>query len=303
MTPDVATYFRYWGKADPVYPGDPKWHPLAYHCLDVAAVGREYLRRNPRLRALITQFLDAPDTSGIEDWLIFCLALHDLGKFSEAFQSQRADLFLQLRGRAPNPAKSYRIRHDTLGMLFWKGVLRTMALDGGWYGAYTEDILDGVDYWFRAVTGHHGQPPHEGTEYWSQHFDTEYDRSAICAFVAEVQQFLLSASLESTFSSIDPDRFYRVSRELSWWIAGVAVLADWLGSNTQYFPYREAQGSPLSLRAYWIDATKQAVAALACIIHEFREWVGIAYGFVVAWTRSDRCDDDGLGEFALSPKF
>jgi uncharacterized protein (DUF433 family) len=30
--------FRYGGKADPNYPGEPKWHPLVYHSLDVAAV-------------------------------------------------------------------------------------------------------------------------------------------------------------------------------------------------------------------------------------------------------------------------
>lgn len=29
---------HYWGKADPAYAGEQKWHPLAYHCLDVAAV-------------------------------------------------------------------------------------------------------------------------------------------------------------------------------------------------------------------------------------------------------------------------
>ncbi len=38
--------FRYWGKADPAYAGDPKWHPLAYHRLNVAAAaGVEYLAR------------------------------------------------------------------------------------------------------------------------------------------------------------------------------------------------------------------------------------------------------------------
>ena len=30
-------YWRYWGEADPNYAGEPKWHPLASHCLDVAA--------------------------------------------------------------------------------------------------------------------------------------------------------------------------------------------------------------------------------------------------------------------------
>ena len=31
-------FFSYWGKADPNYPGEQKWHPLVYHSLDVAAV-------------------------------------------------------------------------------------------------------------------------------------------------------------------------------------------------------------------------------------------------------------------------
>jgi CRISPR-associated endonuclease/helicase Cas3 len=31
-------YFRYWGKTDPKYLGEPKWHPLIYHCLDVTTV-------------------------------------------------------------------------------------------------------------------------------------------------------------------------------------------------------------------------------------------------------------------------
>lgn len=37
----LYNYFRYWGKADPSYEGDPKWHPLPYHCLDVAAEGSQ----------------------------------------------------------------------------------------------------------------------------------------------------------------------------------------------------------------------------------------------------------------------
>jgi len=28
--------FNYWGKADDKYPAEPKWHPRAYQCLDVA---------------------------------------------------------------------------------------------------------------------------------------------------------------------------------------------------------------------------------------------------------------------------
>ena len=81
------SFWRYWGKADPNYAGFPKWHPLAYHCLDVAAVGIEYLRRTPSVRALLMRELRIENERALERWTAFWLALHDLGKFSEAFPS------------------------------------------------------------------------------------------------------------------------------------------------------------------------------------------------------------------------
>ena len=58
--------FRYWGKADPSHPGEPKWHPLVYHCLDVAAVGVEYLARAPALRRLLVDILGGKPASTVE---------------------------------------------------------------------------------------------------------------------------------------------------------------------------------------------------------------------------------------------
>ena len=46
---ELETYFRYWGKADPNYPGEPKWHPLVYHCLDVAACAKALLLKRDDL--------------------------------------------------------------------------------------------------------------------------------------------------------------------------------------------------------------------------------------------------------------
>lgn len=36
MTESIKSYYRYWGKADINSSGEPQWHPLVYHCLDVA---------------------------------------------------------------------------------------------------------------------------------------------------------------------------------------------------------------------------------------------------------------------------
>ena len=35
------SFFCYWGKADPNYPGEPKWNPLVYHCPDVTWIGSQ----------------------------------------------------------------------------------------------------------------------------------------------------------------------------------------------------------------------------------------------------------------------
>ena len=80
-----ANIFRYWGKADPNYPGKPKWHPLVYHCLDVAAVGDVWWDVNPVLRRFFQRAFGCGDVE-LRSWLMFFLALHDLGKFDLRFQ-------------------------------------------------------------------------------------------------------------------------------------------------------------------------------------------------------------------------
>lgn len=47
-------YFSYWGKAKPTTANGAQFHLLAYHALDVAAVGRGYLQRHLALCGWIT---------------------------------------------------------------------------------------------------------------------------------------------------------------------------------------------------------------------------------------------------------
>lgn len=248
----------YWGKARPGSEADARCHLLPYHCLDVAAVGVTALQCMPALRALFARELRLPDAA-IEPWVAFWLTLHDLGKFAESFQSQCPDIFVQLRGRPPNPAKPYTLRHDSLGMLLWKDVLRDRVIDGAWFGPQSEDLADALDWWARASTGHHGQPPTEG-DYWGQHFDTQHDRVAAVAFVDAMRQQFLPPDTADAIAAQEPHRFLAASATLSWWLAGLAVLADWLGSNTLFFAYQE-QAIPLN--DYWAHACRQAAMALA----------------------------------------
>ena len=40
--------FDFWGKAQPES-AQPEWHPLVFHCLDVAAVGKQLLQKHRAL--------------------------------------------------------------------------------------------------------------------------------------------------------------------------------------------------------------------------------------------------------------
>lgn len=220
-------------------------------------MGVEVLDRVPALCGLVAQRTNLA-RERVAPWIAFWLALHDIGKFAEAFQSQCPDAVRTLRQREPDPARPYTLRHDSLGMLFWKDVLRDRLIDEAWFGDKTLDLADGLDFWARACTGHHGQPPKEG-DFWGQHFDTRHDREAAMAFVDAVRGLFLDAGLAGAIGTQEPAAFWTASRELSWWLAGLAVLADWLGSNTAYFPYRE---QPLPLADYWPHARRQAARVL-----------------------------------------
>lgn len=253
------SYFQYWGKARPPSEEAQQCHLLPYHCLDVAAVAYVYVDRNHAFRQQLTAVTGIGIGERLQCWLSFWVALHDLGKFSEAFQGQRPDLFIGFRGRAANAAKSYRLRHDSLGMLYWREVLGTVAADQCWFGPKTGRLMDGLDCWTRAVTGHHGQPPETTAESWKLHFDKRDDREAIEEFVSELRSLFFGSSNACILDGADPTEFLRGSREVSWWIAGLTVLADWLGSNADYFGYCE---KTIPLEEYWEIAKRQAQKAL-----------------------------------------
>ena len=249
---------RWWGKARPDRAsGQAAFHSLPCHSFDVAAVAVECLRCMPALAQMLAARLGLQPKQ-VEAWVAFWVALHDLGKFAESFQGQCPEVFEALRGRPPNPAKPYTLRHDSLGMLFWMEVLRDKLVDEAWFGHRSLDLADGLDFWAAACTGHHGQPPTVG-DTWTQHFEPREDRAAALAFVDSARRAFIDDELVAAIAAQPPSAFRTASAELSWWLAGLAVLADWLGSNTSYFPYCAA---PVAVADYWPQARRQAALAL-----------------------------------------
>ncbi|WP_338415607.1 CRISPR-associated helicase Cas3' [uncultured Sphaerotilus sp.] len=252
--------WAYWGKARPSEgTGGGYCHLLVYHALDVAAVGAMYLRRSPALRQWLRESLCIEDDSALLAWVTFWLALHDLGKFSLSFQSQRPDLVKILQGEWPPDVGAERVRHDTLGMGFWAEHLQDRAVDEGWFGP-DADCITGVSSWAQAVTGHHGQPPQaDATRHVRRHFRA-VDVLAATAFVESMRTLFLTPEVTRFVSAMGAIRFEQVSQRLSWWVAGVAVLADWIGSNAAIFRYRDRATSPLA--DYWCEALGLAGQAL-----------------------------------------
>lgn len=259
----MSSFWCYWGKAKPPDGSSVSMHLLPYHCLDVAAVGSAYLASAPGFRSWLAAELGVASEDDLMAWLSFWLCLHDLGKFSEAFQGQRADLFETLRSRPPR--MPYAERHDTLGWVAWRELLEQPAIEEAWLGPQTEDYLQGLDAWVRAVTGHHGQPPKSDPIPFGQHFDRVQDSASIVAFVGAAKALLLQDRRPMLHTTLGTDEFCEASQRLSWWIAGLAVLADWIGSNTDFFAYRDQPPADGRLGDYWQHALQRAALALdAC---------------------------------------
>ena len=272
--------YMYWGKSDK----EGGFHPLVYHQLDVAATGISLLEANPRLNHHLVEASGiAPDS--FRQWIGFFLALHDLGKFSSAFQQLNKTL-------CPHTSSAYfyRIRHDTLGYIAWRKLYAydVSLLDrlAAWEEDDSEedDPLDLIDTWIQCVMGHHGQPPSMEQAPISDYFSAG-DQDAIKQWVAIAAQLFLPDTplpLGRPLSEVIRQRF-----DFSWLLAGFSILADWLGSNRDHFPYHTKQIDPAQyLQDTAMPQARRAIAASGLLPVDTAEFDGIPslFAFIKAPT-------------------
>lgn len=253
------SYHRYAGKA---LPGrmDDSCHLLAWHSLDVAAVGWHLLAPSrPLTRHLAARLAMEPEA--LRGFLVFLLGLHDLGKFSRAFQEV---LKLSVEGMAPPLGMPYSERHDRLGVLLWDhcwlqwrkdGTLRWPSDSNASARKLTEPMISLMAPFF----GHHGRPVATG----HLRVETFFGRDAIADDAEAAKDFIADwAELIQPHWLIDKlldSEWLEVFKTLSWTIAGWATLSDWLGSHRDYFPYRQRA---MNLAKYWPMALAQAKSVL-----------------------------------------
>jgi CRISPR-associated endonuclease/helicase Cas3 len=226
----------FWGKARPVAGDGPGSHPLAWHQLDVAA-SLEALLALPVFAAAVP--------ASCHRLLIFLAALHDTGKFSRSFQSIAPEHWPALLGVCTRIAAP---RHDTLGWMMLSRPLWTniSAHLDGWEPEHLEPLL-------RAVTGHHGRPPEE--------LEGRIPRDWVCRLCEETagNWINLAADLLEPNPPAPPDEL-EVQR-LSWLVAGLVNLADWIGSDQRFFTYEQPSYSPVKYLDLARERAAQAIAA------------------------------------------
>jgi len=223
MSDSVPEYFKYWGKADPNYSGEPKWHPLVYHCLDVAAVASVWWEKGDGLRRAFLRTADVEENC-LKAWILFFIALHDLGKFDVRFQLKARDTALSLNPlfSESDLSQSRNFDHGRYGR-YW--------FEKEFYDYGFSDIDDFYE-WITAVCGHHGRGFGVANlcHPWADDAVIEYDRKARLQYVNELKKAIL-----------EPYGIYSINRlpRFPDLLAGFCSVCDWIGSNTNihFFPY------------------------------------------------------------------
>ncbi len=257
---ECPDYYRYWGK---VANGKDKYHLL---CITAWTWRQSVLScwiRQASLSRLAYQLKVAP--SWLQCWVTLS-ELHDIGKFATAFQGWllicRPALYL-------NPRMRYSERHDTLGFILWQNVLSRQWLKNGGFNVDVRQsnlakLLRDIDSWLEIVTGHHGEPPKRMATIRHQNFFTVADEDAASCFQKDVTALLL----RDFDNSMLVDRNLRSLLKLSsWMLAGVVVLADWIGSGRNPESYCQVKKS---LAEYWKNHAQpfaEQVIATADLVH------------------------------------
>lgn len=236
-------YFRYWGKATRAYPPVreqyPGWHPLVYHNLDVAAVAAVWWDECPVIRRKFLAAFAWPEQeiNRLRAWVLFFVALHDLGKFDVCFQLKSLEVLKlvwpELSLDDVDKSRSRNFDHGLAGYAWAKHELNGWTEDGA--SGHRDDWLP----WLAAVMGHHGDFPSGNgicKEYAEQHV-MEHDRIARHGFVSELADLFLSPV---TLGLHDQPPACSLSAQA--WLAGFCSVCDWIGSNTEAFSYREKSG-------------------------------------------------------------
>jgi CRISPR-associated endonuclease/helicase Cas3 len=222
----------FWGKLQRDDAGGVvTWHPLLDHCADVAAVAEVllglplWMRRLARLAGL--EALDAV----VRARLSVLAALHDLGKLNLGFQA---------KGR---PDLGTTAGHVSEGVAaLWEECLRPRLAALTNWGPGAAGLLV-------TAISHHGRP--QSVESSAGHYQRAWwaPQSGLDPGLG-ADRLLAACRRWFPAAFVDDGRTLPDSPAFEHAFAGLVMLADWIGSDTTYFPYsKESDGDRMSFSA------------------------------------------------------
>ncbi|PPK63773.1 CRISPR-associated helicase/endonuclease Cas3 [Actinokineospora auranticolor] len=221
-----------WGKA-----GAGKCHPLVCHVLDTAAVAGAVLVHvlGPQARnELLATFAPLGDAEG---WVALLCGLHDIGKYSPAFQAVNADLAGARFGagaekdlRRVAKQKGVARRDTPHGLVTAMAVRESLIEWGADFGT--------ADYIAVALGGHHGYFPdaaavRQARREVNNHGESTW-RGWRDGLVRDVVRLRGLPHPETV-----PWRDVRVSPVAAVVLAAVTTISDWIASDVSNFPYND----------------------------------------------------------------
>lgn len=215
----TPTLISFWGKTSTT----GTWHPVAHHGLDVAATVNALLTAVPRF-GLLANRLSPFAAETTRALLLFFAAMHDVGKFAPGFQGKVPDLAKAL---GAHHSQFDTTHHTDYGSMFWTTWFPTAA-DFPLKDRSARACLQPLAI---AAFGHHGTPQvnRDADNRARQLFGANWDHAA--AYTTHCARlFLPDATLPATGNEYS-------LRPLSWFAAGLYILADWIASDDAFFPH------------------------------------------------------------------
>ncbi len=238
-------YYKYWGKASSDNDSGASYHLLPYHCLDVAAVADQWWLHSSSLRRQFTQAMQVETEGQAYSWVLFFVALHDLGKLDIRFQWKAKETAIELQ-----PDLLENIRQVNTGYYHGDAGYAWFLYESKSYG-FNSSIAAQASEWMIQVAGHHGVIP-------VNRQDKQQVSGVSPLLIARDWQARIDwiSDLKQLFS-VDLNA---IPENIPQLIAGFCSICDWIGSSVEYFNYETK--SDITLKEYFDSRTDNAKHAL-----------------------------------------